>query len=169
MADDAGFDPEAILRVLDESRVRYVLIGGLAATLHGSPYLTTDVDIAPDRSAANLTALADALTRLDARIRAEGEPRGIEFDRSGEFLARVSMLNLITRAGALDVAFEPVGTRGYADLSTRAIRLSIRGIDVPVAALADIIRSKEAADRERDRLVLPTLRALLERLEEESP
>ena len=63
------------------------------------------------------------------------------------------------------MAIEPAGTRGYADLSARAIQLSIRGIEVPVAALADVIRSKEAADRERDRLVLPTLRALVERLE----
>ena len=163
MAEPSSFDPEALLRVLDETEVRYVLIGGLAATLHGSPFVTTDVDITPDRSGENLTALATALRRLDARIRTEGEPAGLEFDRSAEFLALASILNLTTRFGALDLTFEPSGTHGYPDLSRRAVTLTIRGIDVPVAALADVIRSKEAANRDRDRLALPTLRRLLER------
>jgi hypothetical protein len=47
------FDPQEILRVLETHRVRYVLIGGLAATLYGSPHVTTDVDVAPDARAGN--------------------------------------------------------------------------------------------------------------------
>lgn len=43
------FDPEAMLRVLTDHQVRYVLIGGLAATLHGSPVRTGDADICPAR------------------------------------------------------------------------------------------------------------------------
>ena len=163
MAEPRTFDPEAILRILDESGVRYVLIGGLAATLYGSPFVTTDVDIAPDKSSENLHALAAALNRLDARIRKEGEAGGLQFDQSPAFLARASILNLTTLYGDLDLTFEPAGTQGYPDLSPRAVTLTIRGIDVPVAALADVIRSKEAANREKDRLTLPTLRRLLDR------
>lgn len=163
MAEAALFDPEAILRVLDQSRVRYVLIGGLAATLYGSPHVTTDVDITPDRDAENLAALAAALERLDARIRTEGEPGGLAFDRSAAFLERASILNLTTRCGDLDVTFEPAGTRGYEDLSRGAVTIELRGLAIPVAALSDIIRSKEAAGRGKDRLTLPTLRRLLER------
>jgi hypothetical protein len=165
VAETKSFDPEAMLRVLDETGVRYVLIGGLAATLHGSPHVTTDVDITPDPSLDNLKALAAALDRLDARIRTEGEPDGLAFDRSAEFLTRASILNLTTRYGDLDLTFEPAGTRGYPDLRRRAVDIVIRGIDVPVAALADVIRSKEAAGREKDRLTLPTLRRLLARRE----
>ena len=165
VAETGPFDPESILRALDESGVRYVLIGGLAATLHGSPYVTTDVDITPDRDGDNLKALAAALDRLNARIRTADEPAGLDSDRSAEFLARVSILNLTTRHGDLDLTFEPAGTRGYSDLRRRAVNIDIRGIEVPVAALADVIRSKEAAGREKDRLTLPTLRRLLERLE----
>lgn len=163
---ERGFDPEAILRVLDEHDVRYVLIGGLAATLHGSPHVTTDVDIAPDPAPDNLERLAAVLRELDARIRVEGEPGGVPFDRSREFLERASLLNLTTRFGDLDLAFEPSGTDGYEDLRRRAIEIDIRGTRVVLGHLADVIRSKEASGREKDRLTLPTLRRLLERLEE---
>jgi len=63
------FDPEAMLRILTDHGVQYVLIGGLAATLHGSPLRTGDVDICPSRSPENLTRLAAALRAMDARIR----------------------------------------------------------------------------------------------------
>jgi hypothetical protein len=142
-----------------------VLIGGLAATLYGSPHVTTDVDVTPDTASDNLRRLAKALDDLDARVRTPGEPYGLAFDRSAAMLARVELLNLTTRAGDLDLTFRPQGTDGYQDLSRRAVELVIHGIHVSVAALADIIRSKEAAGREKDRLTLPTLRRLLERLD----
>ncbi|MGH7571096.1 MAG: hypothetical protein ACREMK_04540 [Gemmatimonadota bacterium] len=127
--------------------------------------MTTDVDITPGRTPANLAALAAALVQLEANVRREGEPGGLPFDRSPELLSRVEILNLTTKHGDLERSFVPAGTQGYADLSRRAMRITIRGTDVSVSALADVIRSKEAADRERDRVTLPTLRRLLERLE----
>lgn len=166
MAEPRPFDPEEILRVLQRHEVRYVLIGGLAATLYGSPHVTTDVDITPDREKENLRRLAEALEDLDARIRVASEPDGVAFDRSAEMLSRVSLLNLTTRAGDLDLAFEPHGTGGFADLTRHATEIDIRGVRVVIAALADVIRSKEAAGRDKDRLTLPTLRQLLQRLEE---
>jgi hypothetical protein len=57
VADAHPFDPEEILRVLDRHGVRHVLIGGLAATLWGSPHVTTDVDVTPDRARDNLRRL----------------------------------------------------------------------------------------------------------------
>lgn len=167
MAEPAPFDPEAILRSLEEHGVRYVLVGGLAGTLYGSPYVTTAVDITPERSPDNLAALASALEDLEARIRTEGVPGGLPFDRSAEMLARVEILNLTTRHGDLDIAFVPAGTQGYEDLRRHAVELTIHETRVVVAALADVIRSKEASNREKDRLTLPTLRRLLERLEAE--
>lgn len=162
------FRPAEILRVLAEHRVAYVLVGGVAATLYGSPHVTTDVDITPSTERSNLRSLAAALDDLDARIRTESEPEGLPFDRSPAMLNRASLLNLVTRFGDLDLAFEPSGTRGYDDLKRDAITVEIHGIKVPVASLADVIRSKEAAGREKDRLQLPALRQLLERLESES-
>ncbi len=165
MSDARPFDPEAILRLLKRHRVEYVLIGGLAASLHGSPFVTTDAEFTPARGRANLERLAAALEELDARIRTEGEPDGLPFDRSAQMLSNVSILNLTTRHGDLDLTFVPAGTRGYDDLRRQALEIEVRGTRVVVAALADVIRSKEAAGRDKDRLVLPTLRRLLERLE----
>ncbi len=165
VADARAFDPEAILRALERHEVAYVLIGGMAASLHGSPHVTTDVDITPARERENLERLAAALVELDARIRTEGEPRGLAFDRSARLLERSEILNLVTRHGDLDLTFVPAGTRGYEDLRVDAVEIRIRGVRVTVAALADVIRSKEAAGREKDRLTLPTLRRLQERLD----
>jgi hypothetical protein len=157
------FRPQEILRVLDEHGVRYVLIGGLAAVLHGAPHVTTDVDVVPEDGQANLERLSAALRDLDARIRTTGEPEGIPFDHSAESLSRVRVWNLQTSKGDLDITFEPSGTRGYDDLRRDVVRMEVRGIDVPVASLADVVRSKEAAGRARDRAALPALRELLAR------
>jgi hypothetical protein len=167
VADPRSFDPEAILRILQEHAVDYVLIGGLAASLHGSPYVTTDLDVTPSRDARNLTRLSNALLALDARIRAEDAPEGLPFDISPRTLAHSTTLNLTTRHGDLDLMFEPAGTGGYPDLRRDALQIEIRGTRVIVASLADVIRSKEAAGRTKDQLTLPTLRRLLERTSEE--
>ena len=71
----------------------------------------------------------------------------------------------MTRYGDLDLMFEPAGTRGYADLVRDADRIIVAvdpPLDVAVASLPDIIRSKEAAGRAKDRAALPLLRATLE-------
>ena len=157
------FRPQDIFATLDRHGVRYVLVGGLAATLHGASHLTTDVDVVPQETKANLERLSAALRELDAQIRVAGEPDGVPFDHSAASLARVRFWNLQTSKGDLDIAFEPSGTHGYDDLARDVVVMRVRGIDVPVASLADVIRSKEAAGRARDRAVLPGLRALLTR------
>jgi len=157
------FRPQDILAILDRHGVRYVLVGGLAAVLHGSAHVTTDVDIVPEDGRSNLEHLSAALKELGARIRVTGEPGGVPFDHSAESLARVRVWNLVTEKGDLDLTFVPSGTRGYGDLQRDAVVMTVRGIQVPVASLADVIRSKEAAGRPRDRAVLPALRELLTR------
>ncbi len=159
---EAPFDPEAIVATLERHGVRYVLIGGLAATLYGSPHVTTDVDITPSLDGENLEKLAASLVDLDARLRVDNEPDGVAFDRSAEALAGADIWNLVTRYGALDLTLRPAGTQGFDDLRRDAVQIDIRGVRVVVASLADVIRSKEAADRQKDRLTLPTLRRILE-------
>jgi hypothetical protein len=84
------------------------------------------------------------------------------FRLDGETLAAGSAWKFITDHGELDVSLDPDGTHGYADLRRGAVRTSAYGIEFHVAALEDVIRSKEAADRPRDRAVLPDLRRTLE-------
>jgi hypothetical protein len=155
-----------MLQVLEEHGVRSILIGGFAAVIHGSPYVTTDIDVVPEGSLDNLERLSAALRAMNARIWTASEPEGIPFDHDATSIAGVRVWNLVTDLGRLDITFEPTGTAGYEDLARGAVRLEIMGTRVDVAGLADIVRSKEAAGREKDRLVLPVLRRLLRALEE---
>lgn len=153
---------ERILRTLEQHGVDYVLIGGLAATIHGSPLRTDDVDVCPRRTGSNLRKLAAALEALDAK---EYEPhKGELVDRAWDetTLAGDATWILGTAWGRLDLVFEPDGTKGYEDLARAAVEYDVGGVHLRVASLEDVIRSKEAADRPRDREQLPTLRRLLD-------
>ena len=154
--------PERMLGVLADHDVRFVLVGGFAAVIHGSPYLTTDVDVVPERSEENLRRLSAALDAMHARVWTAGEPEGIAFRHDAESLSAATVWNLVTDHGRLDLTFVPSGTSGFEDLERDAIHLTILGVEVDVASLADVIRSKEAAGREKDRLVLPVLRRILD-------
>jgi predicted nucleotidyltransferase len=154
--------PERVLGVLREHRVRFVLVGGFAAVIHGSPYVTFDVDVVPERTDENLRRLSEALRAMNARVWSSGESEGLPFDHDAASIGGSRVWNLVTDHGRLDVTFEPSGTQGYEDLERDAARLTILGVEVDVASLADIVRSKEAAGREKDRVVLPVLRRILD-------
>ena len=160
----APFDPARLLAVLAANEVDFVLIGGLAGALHGSPATTNDADICPSLTSDNLARLAAALVELDARIRTETEPDGLAFDRSPEFLEMVELLNTTTIAGDLDIAFVPAGTEGYDDLAGRAVEFEIADRRVWVASLDDVIHSKRTAARPKDLATLPLLEALRDEL-----
>jgi hypothetical protein len=164
------FDPVRMLGALADRGVRFILIGGMAAVLHGDVGVTVDIDVVPERSDENLKRLVRALRDLGARIRTEGEPGGLAFDCSAEFFRNLppdSIVNMTTEAGDLDVTFRPSGTSGFSDLRRDAVEIEAADrLHILVASLEDVIRSKEAAGREKDRLALPRLRRLLDRLRE---
>ena len=155
------FDPERLLKTLARRRVRYVLIGAVAARLQGFPRMTADTDITPARDEPNLRRLAAALRDVKAKVYTESVPEGLPFDCSAESLARAGVWNLVTSAGRVDVAFEPSGTKGYDDLASSAVAFTVFGVEVHAASLEDIMRSKEAADRPQDRQDVIVLREML--------
>ena len=163
MPERLPFRPEEILEALQRHEVEYVLIGGLAAAVRGSPYPTADVDITPAADRENLGRLAAALTELGAKLRVEGyEP--VEWPLDDRSFDQGTTWTFVTDAGFLDVCLRPDGTVGYPDLRRDATEEPLTdSVTVVVAALADVIRSKQAANRDRDRHVLPALRTLLER------
>ena len=85
---ETSFQPAEIIAALERHAVRYVVIGGLAATLHGSPVMTTDADICPAREGDDLERLARALVELRALIRTPGVPEGLDFACNATFLSR---------------------------------------------------------------------------------
>lgn len=162
-----SFDFERVVSTLSRHGVAYVLVGGAAAVAHGSTLPTEDVDITPARDRPNLDRLADALRELGARIRTPNEPAGVELPCDGGFLAAIpAMLNLTTAAGDVDVTLAPAGfATGYDALAPRAVEVDFGdGVIVLIAALDDIIASKAAANRAKDRAALPYLEALAEEI-----
>jgi hypothetical protein len=160
----APLDPECLFRALRDHEVDYVLIGGLAAVLHGSPAMTNDADIVPARDGRNLERLAGALRALRARLRVSDTPDGVEFDPHPALLQSMATLILTTRCGDLDLTFSPAALDDFDALSTRAEIFEVSDIRIKVAALSDVIRSKEAAGRPKDHATLPILRALAEEI-----
>lgn len=145
------FDPLAMCRLLTEEGVDFVVVGGFAATIHGSTLLTEDIDIVPSRDQENLSRLAVALHRMNAQIRTSDG--GVPAPLDATFLANMPfMLNLITDHGPLDLTYEPSGPlHGYADWDAHASTIALDDtLRVRVAAIDDIIESKRAAGRPKD-------------------
>jgi hypothetical protein len=162
-----SYDPEGLLATLNRHDVRYVVLGGLAAVIHGSALPTEDVDVSPERSEANLERLAVALRELGARLRTDREPDGVEFPCDAAFLAaQPTLVNLITDFGDLDLVFAPAGfPGGFDDLVAGAVELDVAdGGPTLVAALDDVIAAKRAAGRTKDLASLPHLEALRDEL-----
>ena len=161
----APLDPACIFGVLADHGVEYVLVGGLAAVIRGSTAMTNDADIVPAKDPGNLERLSDALTDLGARLRVEATPAGVAFDPHPDLLAAVEILNLTTRCGDVDLTFAPAALEDHDALVANSDLYDIEGRSVRVAALADIIRSKEAAGRAKDNATLPILYALREEID----
>jgi hypothetical protein len=159
----APLDPDCLFQTLEAHGVEYVLVGGLAAVLHGSTAMTNDADIVPAGDDQNLERLAGALRDLEARLRVADGP-AVSFDPHPALLRSMATLNMTTRCGDLDLSFHPAALDDYDQLRADSHEFDLAGCRVHVAALADIIRSKEAADRPKDRATLPILRALQEEI-----
>ena len=157
------FDPRAALQVLASHRVKFVLIGGLAANVLGSPVVTLDLDICYARDPENLERLAAALTELHARLR--GAPPDVPFLLDAKTLKAGDHFTFETSAGSLDCLGTPAGTMGYNDLHARAESAVIADHPVAVAALDDLIRMKRAAGRPKDLLAVEELVALRDEIE----
>jgi hypothetical protein len=145
--------------VLNRHDVRYVVIGAFAAIAQQAPIdPTRDIDFTPDDAADNLKTLSAALKDLDARIRVEKNSEGIPFDHDAASLRRAAVWNLVCAHGEFDIAFRPAGIPGgYRDLARHAHLVAVGTVEVYVADLGDVIRSKEAAGRPKDLQVLPAL------------
>jgi hypothetical protein len=167
MPDDPPFDPDPIIETLVRHSVEFVLIGGFAAVVRGAPFVTFDVDITPKPDKQNLTRLSSALKELGARVRTQDVDGGLAFDHDADSLASAGVWNLTTRYGDLDISFVPTGTEGFGDLRRDATSETLRDLHVVVASLADIVRSKGAANRPKDQRALPLLRELLARESEQ--
>ena len=158
-----AFDPSQIVAVFAVHGVDFVVVGGYAAAVHGATRPTYDLDACPATDWDNLDRLAGALRELQATIRVDDKPEELPFDTSADALVGMTALNLRTRFGDLDLTFAPTGTGGYPDLIEHASLRRVGDVEVRIASLADVIRSKEAAGRAKDLDALPELHRIARR------
>ena len=161
-----AFDPLRLLQALDRNGVRFVVIGGIAGRLHGSPTVTRDLDICYARDGANLEALALALQELHARLRGVAEP--VPFRLDARALAAGDSFTFETDAGDFDVLGTPAGTSGYEELLRTADELDLDGLRVRIASIEALIEMKRAAGRRKDMVEVEILAAVREE-QERSP
>jgi predicted nucleotidyltransferase len=157
-------DYEKALSALAAAGVRLVIVGGVAITIHGSSYVTFDLDFCYARDPENLSRLAEALRPHNPRLR--GAPEGIPFRLDEGTLKAGINFTLTTDLGDIDLLGEVTGIGGYAEALAGSEEVELFGASFRVLTLDALIASKRAAGRPKDLMVLPELEALREATEE---
>lgn len=155
------FRPRKLLRRLVEGQVDFVVVGGFAAVVHGSPRLTNDLDICCSSTQANLAALGKVLTELGASLR--GVEEAVPFLPDLATLRRTQLLTLESPDGPMDLLAAPSGSPGYASLRRQADRVELDRVTVLVASLDHLMDMKRAAGRPKDLVDLEELQAVARR------
>jgi len=152
-------DFNALLRLLTENNVEFIIVGGAAATAHGSARLTLDLDVVYRRSSENIARIVNALRPIKPYLR--GAPAGLPFDWSVETIAKGLNFTLITSLGALDLFGEIVGGGAYEQLVPETIAVEIAGVNCLCLNLERLIKVKRAAGRPKDLETIAELQQIL--------
>jgi predicted nucleotidyltransferase len=153
-------DLEQILPALSRAGVELIIVGGVAAIVHGSARLTQDLDIVYRRTPDNIGRLATALKPFDPYLR--GAPPGLPFRLDPETIQRGLNFTLVTTAGPLDVLGEIAGGGTYEALLPHSRKLPVFGIECYCLGLDRLIQAKRDAGRPKDLEVIAELEALRE-------
>lgn len=150
-----------LLRRLAEADVEFVLIGGYAAVIHGSAYVTNDVDVCAVLSPDNIEKIRKALADLKPVHRQSHRRLSfLEVPAPGQSLQN---LYLETTDGIIDIITSVLGVGDFARLRERAMRADVFGMSCAVISLEDLIAAKEALGREKDILTAKELRSIAAR------
>lgn len=156
-------DLEKALVSLAANNVEFVIVGGVAISLHASGYVTLDLDFCYSRSKENIHRLWQALAPFKPTPR--NWPEGLPYIFDESTLRNATNFTFETSIGAIDLLGEVKGLGGYQEALANSITYTIFGVDVHALNLDALIVTKTAADRPKDHLVLPELYALREALD----
>lgn len=153
-------DFEGLLKRLLGHQVEFILVGGVAATVHGSARLTADLDLVYARAPENLRRVVTALEELHPYPR--GAPPNLPFEWSVRTVEMGLNFTLTTTLGDVDLLGEITGGGGYEDLLPETVTVEIFGMECRCLSLEALIRVKRAAGRPRDFEVIAELEAIRE-------
>ena len=153
-------DFRSLLILLTGAHVEFVIVGGAAATAHGSARLTQDLDVVYSRNLENISRLAQALAPHKPYLR--GAPPGLPFIFDEKTIRSGLNFTLTTNLGAIDLLAEITGGGMYEDLLPYSIRLRLYGVECLCLGLERLIHVKRAAGRPKDLEVLAELETILE-------
>ncbi len=156
MAAEARFDE--VLRILNRNEVEFIVVGGVAAILQGSPLSTEDIDLVYLSSEKNLGRLATALKELEARYL---DPAGRHIEPDVSRLTSMKVHLLKTNCGRVDVLHTVGDGLTFEDLIEETQLFNVADFGVKVLNLETIIATKEQAGRPKDQAQLPFLKQLL--------
>jgi predicted nucleotidyltransferase len=150
----------ALLAALHDAGVEYILVGGVAATVHGSSRLTVDIDVVYSRTAENLERVVQSLKPFQPYLR--GAPPGLPFQWDTETLNRGLNFTLITTLGSIDLLGEITGGGSFEQLLPDTVNVTPFGIPCRCITLDRLIQVKRAAGRIKDLEAIAELEALRE-------
>jgi hypothetical protein len=152
--------PDQAVRALVDAGVEFVLIGGWCAILHGSSFMTDDLDICFSRKRQNVRRLVQALAPYHPRLR--DLPAAVPFIWDDATLRNGTIFTLHTDLGPVDLLAEVEGLGTFEDLEPASVWVEAFDRRLRTLDLKSLIQSKRAAGREKDLRVLPELESLLE-------
>jgi hypothetical protein len=154
MTAEPVFEPDRVVRALNDEGVEYVVVGGLAVAAHGVVRATRDLDLVPAGNELNMDRLAQCLTAL-------GGQHPIEELLTGAALARPVSFKVATRHGDVQVLNRMHGVPPFEQLQRDQMTVEIASdVLAPVCSLDHLRAMKRAADRPRDRVDLAELEEL---------
>jgi len=156
-------DSPALITLLTEGRVEFIVIGGVAATIHGSAHITVDLDLLYRRTPENIERLAAVLAPIQPYLR--GAPEGLPFQFDAATIHRGLNFTLQTTLGDLDLLGEVAGAGTYDSVLPDSETALLDGRQFHCVSLRRLITMKRAAGRPKDLNVIAELEALLEERE----
>lgn len=144
-----------LLARLSDSEVDYIVVGGVAATAHGSTRLTLDLDVLYARTPENLERIVKALHGLNPYLR--GAPAGLPFRWDSRTLQSGLNFTLTTDRGDLDLLGVIAGVGSYADALGDSVEMDAFGRPLKCLSLEQLLRAKRAAGRPKDLEVIAEL------------
>lgn len=153
-------DYAALIRLLVDHQIDFIIVGGAAATAHGSARLTVDLDIVYSRESLNIERIVRALEPIQPYLR--GAPPGLPFEWSVKTVKKGLNFTLITTLGALDLLGEIIGGGGYDELRSQTIKIEVAGVECRCLSLERLIEVKRAAGRPKDLEAIAELEQILE-------